>query len=182
MNYVGCDIAKGQIDVTIYPDKYQRFDNDKEGHEKLTAFIPPNSLVCMESTSTYYKPLALHLKMQGHTVFVVNPLKVKRYAQSKLTRLKTDKADSHVIADYLIKFQTELEPWHSGEYAHSLVSSVVRIADSFMSARVGQSNRIKAFTFAHPDITTSVESAHTAMQKEQERFYDLARACYVLLS
>jgi transposase len=175
MYYIGCDIAKNQIDVTIYPDKYQRFDNDLEGHQKLSQFIPANSFVCMESTSTYFKPIAMYLKQRGHTVYVVNPLKVKRYAQSKLRRLKTDKADSWVIADYLIKFQAELEPWHSTEFAHALVVAVVRVADSMMVAKGGQATRTKAFAFAHPEIAITLESAQMALQKEQDKFYTLAR-------
>ena len=91
---VGCDVSKKILDVTIYPDTYKQFENTEQGRQEMLLFLPVNSLVCVESTSTYYKPLAVFLKNNGHTMYVANPLTIKRYAQSRLRKLKTDKAVS----------------------------------------------------------------------------------------
>ncbi len=66
----------------------------------------------MEASGTYYLPLAEYLYSQGINVVIENPLSIKRYAQSRLKRAKTDKADSKVIAEYGKKNLDELSLWN----------------------------------------------------------------------
>ena len=40
--------------------------------------------------------------------FVVNPLQIKRFAQTKLKRTKTDKVDAALIAEYGERMQPKL--------------------------------------------------------------------------
>jgi transposase len=54
----------------------------------------------MEATGKYYLGLATSLHEQGISVSVVNPLRIKRYAQSGLNRVKTDSEDAKIIAPF----------------------------------------------------------------------------------
>ncbi|SPR07362.1 IS110 family transposase [Orientia tsutsugamushi] len=54
----------------------------------------------MEATSIYWKNIAKYLYDYGYKVSVVNPARIKGFAMSKLSRIKTDKADSILIADF----------------------------------------------------------------------------------
>lgn len=54
----------------------------------------------MEATGPYYLKLAVYLHNQGLKVSVVNPLVIKRFAQMKMIKAKTDKADAKLITDY----------------------------------------------------------------------------------
>jgi transposase len=54
----------------------------------------------MEATGVYSVPLAEFLTDQDVWVSVVNPAKIKAFAQSKLSRAKTDQADAKLIARY----------------------------------------------------------------------------------
>jgi len=54
----------------------------------------------MEATGYYHVRLAYFLLENGKGVSVVNPLKIKRYIQMHLSKVKTDKSDIKLICDY----------------------------------------------------------------------------------
>ncbi len=92
--------------------KHKVLSNKLLGFEKLITFIEKEDIVVMEASGTYYLPLAEYLYSQGINVVIENPLSIKRYAQSRLKRAKTDKADSKVIAEYGKKNLDELSLWN----------------------------------------------------------------------
>jgi len=55
---------------------------------------------CLESTGGWSEDLATFLTELGHAVSIVNPLAIKSFGQSELSRTKTDKADAALIARY----------------------------------------------------------------------------------
>jgi transposase len=111
---LGIDIAKQSFDVALLsatlPDaprheraKTRHFDNTVEGFAALVAWLPaehPALHACLEATSTYGLALADALTSAGCLVSVVNPYRVKHYAQSELQRSKTDRMDASVIARF----------------------------------------------------------------------------------
>ncbi len=53
---------------------------------------------CLEATGNYGEELAIYLHEAGHAVSVVNPARIKGFAQSELIRTKTDSIDADIIA------------------------------------------------------------------------------------
>ncbi len=104
------------------------FDNSVNGVNRMLAFVLKNinikslertsstsnrngtskqkgsrsTKVCfvMEATGTYYLTYANTLYDKGYTVYVINPLIIKRYGEEKLRRAKTDKADAKLISEF----------------------------------------------------------------------------------
>lgn len=112
---IGIDISKQVFDVSLLEEnlwKHKVLKNNLLGFEKLMSFIEKEDFVVMEASGTYYLPLAEYLYSKGINVVVENPLSIKRYAQSRLKRAKTDKADSKVIAEYGKKNLDELSLWN----------------------------------------------------------------------
>ncbi len=112
---IGIDISKQVFDVSFLDGnlwKHKVLSNKLLGFEILMTLIEKEDIVVMEASGTYYLPLAEYLYSQGIHVVVENPLSIKRYAQSRLKRAKTDKADSKVIAEYGKKNLDELSLWH----------------------------------------------------------------------
>ena len=58
---------------------------------------------CLEATGSYGKSFADFLYNNGHEVSVVNPSCINAFAKSKLSRHKTDKVDSMIIAEFASK-------------------------------------------------------------------------------
>lgn len=109
--YTGIDVAKdsfvvasrlaGKITTSMY-------NNDKKGIAGFLKSIPGNTWCIMEATGVYSLQLAVALYEKGIKVSVVNPLQIKRFAQTKLKRTKTDQVDAALIAEYGERMQPKL--------------------------------------------------------------------------
>ena len=101
---VGIDVSKDKLDVVLLnPDQYHAvFDNTCPGlqklHRWLTKRCPSPIPVCLEATGQYSDAPAEFLYRAGYPVSVVNPARIKAYADSRMSRQKTDKTDALVIA------------------------------------------------------------------------------------
>lgn len=108
-NILGIDVSKRKLDVALIFDAktlIKQFDNSVSGCKLLNAWLKSLHLqtvhACLESTGIYGDLVARILHEAGHFVSVVNPLRIKAYAVSALTRNKTDKADAGLIADFCL--------------------------------------------------------------------------------
>ena len=78
-----------------------RLSADRAGFEELDRWLEhqaPVERVVLESSGHYYWPLASHLHRRGYPVAVVNPLRAKYFAKSRLQRSKSDPADARTLA------------------------------------------------------------------------------------
>lgn len=101
--WVGIDVSKLTLDVHWVEDGnaiYFKVPNSAIGFESLLSKLPQCPHLVMEATGTYYLRLANFFFIHKIPVSVVNPISIKRYAQMKLVKTKTDKFDSVVIAGF----------------------------------------------------------------------------------
>ena len=105
---IGLDIAKDKLDLALLDEDTQRFlkqtimPNTVHGHVQLIdqARRYDNVHLVMEATGTYHLRLVEALDQAGLAFSVINPLQLKRFAQMKLRRLKTDRSDAQLLAYY----------------------------------------------------------------------------------
>jgi transposase len=62
----------------------------------------------MEATGSYWYALAKYLFNDGHAVAVINPRRIKAFAESELLRTKTDAVDAGLIARFAATQQFQL--------------------------------------------------------------------------
>ncbi|RYY42707.1 MAG: IS110 family transposase [Chitinophagaceae bacterium] len=101
--YVGIDVSKLSLDVALPMQSTWKqcvVTNDLEGFHHLLSFCGNQVHYVMEATGVYHLRLASFLSENGCCVSVVNPLSVKRFCQSMLRRIKTDKLDAKYISLY----------------------------------------------------------------------------------
>ncbi len=110
--YLGLDISKDKIDCCLLINKqviHFIIENNDDGFNDLflrlqTYQILLNELhVCCEATNIYYLGVAHFLRNQGAKMSVVNPAIIKYYAEYHLKRVKTDKQDAKLIAEFCSK-------------------------------------------------------------------------------
>ncbi len=81
-----------------------RFDHTLSGFKQLRRFLKQRRVkrlhVCMEASGRYYEALADFLYAAGYALSVVNPARIKAYADRHLSRNKTDHLDAALIADF----------------------------------------------------------------------------------
>ena len=95
---------------------------------------------CLEATGQYGDGVAEYLYHAGHAVSVVNPLRIKRYGESKLHRNKTDKADAALIAEFCAKETPPL--WKPLPDSLKQLRQMVRRLDDLQCAYQQERNRL----------------------------------------
>jgi len=107
---IGIDISKRNFTVALMLGSRVRkneFDNDEYGFKKLRDWLTENGVtkarICMEATGSYGERLADFLYYNGYEVSVLNPMCIRSYAKSRLSRHKTDGIDAILIAEYASK-------------------------------------------------------------------------------
>jgi len=170
--WVGIDISKGKLDVALLDERGKIrnhvFANDSKGHTALITWLrerspdaPPS--VCMESTGHYGEAAATALADAGYRVSVVNPARVKGFAQSELARNKTDRADAALLARFGLALQPEV--WVAPSREVRELRSLVERLQSLKEMYQQETNRLEAAA-QQPSMRSSIESHLQWLQVE----------------
>lgn len=101
--YVGIDVSKRWLEVCVYGESDTgKVGNDEEGHLRLVEQMKAlqSARIVFEATGGYESRAAQALREAGCAVAVVNPTRVRRFAEGLGILAKTDKLDAQVIAQY----------------------------------------------------------------------------------
>ena len=101
--FVGIDVSKDGLDVAVRPGgEVFRFANSAAGIRKLLRRLAALTvaLICMEATGGYERKAAAALRDNGYRVAIVNPRRMRRFAEAAGNLAKTDAIDARVIAHY----------------------------------------------------------------------------------
>ena len=138
MNTIGLDISQKTIDATLHKTDgstyHTKVGNNREGFQRLKDWIKANKVrkcvIGMEATGIYYEAAAENLS-ETHTVYVINPLKIKDYGKSQFNRTKTDKADSNLIAEYTKRHADKIIPYSKpkNRYLQKLINLKQQLKD-----------------------------------------------------
>lgn len=146
---LGIDVSKETLDVALsdgFHLNHDQFSNTQKGHEELDLWIRKQSVlkvhVCLEATGQYGDGVAEYLFAHGFPVSVVNPARIKHYANSKLRRNKTDKADAQLIAEYC--FREKPSVWTPPPASFRDLQALVRHLDDLQGAFRQESNRLQS--------------------------------------
>lgn len=152
MDILGIDVAKLTFDATLLTrtgGQYHRsFPNTPAGFAQLHAWLAQHGVTqvhaCMEATNIYWEALATWLHAQGHTVSVVNPARIKGYAQATMQRNKTDKLDSAIIAFFCQTHRPTA--WQPLTDAQRHLRALVRHREDLLQTQLQQQNRLRDTT------------------------------------
>jgi transposase len=154
MDVLGIDLAKLSFDATLLTatgaQHYASFSNSAEGFTQLQAWLIEHEVselhACMEATNIYWEALATWLHAHGYSVSVVNPARIKGYAQASMQRNKTDKLDSAIIAAFCAKHQPSV--WEPQSEEQRRLRALVRHRDDLLQTQLQQQNRLRDTTDA----------------------------------
>jgi transposase len=164
---LGIDVAQATFAVALSREgralEQTEFDNTQTGFNKLQRFLKKRQAVpvhaCLEATGRYWEHLAEFLVGRGHTVSVVNPARIKKYAESQLRRNKTDRLDAEVIVDFCRTQHPA--PWSPPSPAQRELQTLVRHLADLEADRQRQRNRRHALQHAaYPSPTVGDNLQH----------------------
>jgi transposase len=144
------DVAKLKFNACIIRAggkfRHKVFLNTPEGFSQLSDWLKKQGAervhACMEATGAYGDSLATYLNDRDHTVSIVNPAAIKAYAQSHLSRTKTDRVDAALIAG----FCGERKPpaWCPPAREAQELQALVRRLESLIEIRTAEENRLSS--------------------------------------
>jgi len=187
---LGIDVAKDTLDIALsdgFRMQHGQFANSEKGHVQLENWLRKYSAssvhICMEATGQYGNEIAEYLYSQGFPVSVVNPARIKHYANSKLRRNKTDKADAQLIAEYCIKEQPAL--WTPPPASFKDLQALVRHLEDLQGIKQQEANRLQSgvqTSFVISSLISlcdildeQIKQAKIAIQKHIDRHKELKR-------
>lgn len=99
--FVGADVSKSHVDIAGVGRAWS-VSNDGRGVRRLVGRLAHSRprLIVVEATGGYERRLVHGLMDVGLPVVRVNPLRVRRFAQSRGILAKTDRIDAGVLADF----------------------------------------------------------------------------------
>jgi len=147
---LGIDVSKDKVDVALFDGKQAvgsgTFTNTTAGFKKLSKWLSNKgagqSWVCLEATGRYGEKLAEYFFKADHQVSVVNPARIRKYAQSQLRRNKNDQLDAVVIADFCRTQEPVL--WRPPTPQKRDLQEMSRRLDGLIEQRTRETNRLKS--------------------------------------
>jgi len=146
---LGIDISKATFKVGLLREgklKHKTFSNHTDGFQTLMAWLAAQGVTkvhaCLEATSHYSEALAEYLYDHSMAVSVVNPARIKGYAQSELVRTKTDKTDAALIARFCAAMRPAL--WQPEPQEIRVLRAYVRRLEALIDMRQQERNRLEA--------------------------------------
>jgi transposase len=171
---LGIDIAKQKIEVALLVSdkvKNKSFKNSVDGFEALALWLKKLGIervhACLEATGNYGEELAIFLHEAGYTVSIVNPARIKGFAQSELVRTKTDRIDAGIIARFCLAMKPE--PWVPPSPGIRALRALVRRADSLIEMMTQEKNRLGT---AHESVIPLIKEHIDYLEKENEKVKD----------
>ena len=145
---IGIDIAKDKFDVCLLKEageaQQATFANSKQGVNQLHHWLKKQGAkqaqVCLEATGIYGDLVAETLHNRKYQVSVVNPARIKAYAESQMRRNKTDALDAALIADYCRTQQPEL--WTPPPPELKELRPLIRHLDDLKQEKLRAANRL----------------------------------------
>lgn len=116
-SYIGIDVAKRKLDYVILRHgkfKSKVFLNQADGFQAFHQWLLAHEVgsnqshLCLEATGPYSEQVAIALVGLGWQVSVVNPARIRGFAQSELARNKTDKSDAALLARFCMAMQPSI--------------------------------------------------------------------------
>jgi transposase len=176
--FIGIDIGSQSLDVAATTGASalpRRVPNTEAGIARLVAALTPlaPTLVVLEATGNYHRPLLAALLGAALPVAVVNPAQVAAFRQTRLGRHKTDRADAKLLARFAELHHDELRRATPDEPDLARLRALVGYRDDLAARRTRLRNQHHAAQWAgEPSVMAWLEAdlaELTARLREVER-------------
>lgn len=148
MDILGIDVGKRDFYCELLGEKIasKKFDNTVKGFAQLQAWLRNRKVklvhACMEATGGWSEDLGAYLHDQGHVVSIVNPMQIRAFGQSELSRTKTDKEDAGLIARFCKAMNPQ--PWEPPSAQERRLRQLVRRRVALVEMRTKELLRLES--------------------------------------
>jgi len=175
--YLGIDVSKAKLDCLLLKPrtdkrKSKSLENTPAGIKALLAWLTKQGIgteqvhVTMEPTGVYHEAAALALSDAGIRVSLVNPLHLRRYAQSLGVLSKNDAMDAAVLARF--GKERRPEPWQPPSAAARHLHALLARRDALAQDIQREQNRLDqaVLSKAPGPVLTSIRASLRHLQEQ----------------
>lgn len=124
--------------------------------------------VIMEATGNYHLPVLTYLKEHGFFVAVINPLIMKKYANTVLRKGKTDRLDSIKIANYGLDNWYHLVDYEESDENYAQLRLLGRQYSHYIKLRIQSKLSLTVMLdYTMPGIKTLLQSRSDKPEKDK---------------
>ena len=168
---IGIDVAKDKLDVALDDKHTITVSNDKKSFQELLKAAPNPGQACfaMEAAGGYEKPLANFFQDNSHCVAVVNPKRVRDYANAMGAYEKNDRIDAQMIRHYgqSAFSKNRLKPRESRSQAAQKLEALLRRRNQLVGQRAMEKQHLE--TADDKDAVRSIRRVIKLLDQEIER-------------
>src|SRR5690554_5733660 len=177
--FIGIDVSKNKLDIFWLRDTKARKMKSKclpnkdfkavaDWLLKQTDVSPDEILVTVEPTGVYHEGLIYFLADAGFKVFLANPSKAKKHAESMNILQKTDKSDARLLAIYgaAMSQYDDFTLWTPESKSARELRAMIRRLDALEKDKRREQNRLEAATIS--GASSRVLDSISAMIKNLE--------------
>ena len=165
MSWVGIDVSKDRLDVHVAPvGEAWAVGRDDSGLAELVERLLGLEVVCIgiEATGGYETIVAAALGAAGLPVAVINPARIRHFAQAIGRRAKTDPIDAAVIARFVETLQPPVRAL--ADEATLMLADLVARRRQIIAMIVAERQRLARASAQR--LRKSIERLLAALQKE----------------
>jgi transposase len=173
--YIGIDVSKRTLDICEHGEtKSHHMKNTAAEIAKLCTKLTQKGevLVAVEATGGYERLVVRMLNRAGIAVAVVNPTRVRRFAEGVGQLAKTDRIDAQMIAYYA----SVKEPVPNGVKTEleEMLSGLVERRQQLITMRTAEKNRLSA---CMDSLIPGIEAHITYLNTEIKALEDEIQDC-----
>jgi transposase len=173
---LGLDIGSQTISAALILEAQTHsleLENSESGFKQLQTWLETRVTLTkvhatMEATSVYWKAIAVFLHALCVQVSVVNPMQIKNFARTKLSRGKTDVLDAKLIAEFTLRMQPSV--WHPQTQTFEEIKSLTRALDNLKRSIRREGNQLHSVQRSIPRVESVITSLEQriAFLKDQQ--------------
>jgi len=168
----GVDVSKESLLAQVLAGARLAFANRPSGINKLLSKLANGSIVAMEATGQFHKPLADAAYRRSFQVMVFNPKDVQRYAQSISPRAKTDRSDALVIAQFAAHREHPLYRPIPPEVDR--LRTLARARGALVGVRTALGNRLRECSELIPLLSGLTDSVKATIEELDQKLVSAA--------
>lgn len=175
MLVIGIDPGKAELALSLGSGRV-RLKNQPCGLEIWANGLSEGTVVGVEATGRYHRPVVAALCKAGIRTYLLNPMHVSRYIRALRPSVKTDSSDALMIARYLEKEQDMLIPHKMPPKALQELKDLLSYRQTLIEKQVALRQSMSEQTFRLKAQRGLEEAFKETLRELDARIRHLARA------
>lgn len=161
---IGVDVAKAELVIRqSWSSNLVKLSNTRKAVDSYLKALPAPVSLAVEATNSFHELLVERAHALGHTVYVIDGLRLKRYRESIGGRAKTDASDAALLLRYLTHEREDLRPWSPPPPGYDTVQRLLRRRAVLVQAQTTLRQSMQCL----PELKTSTRAMLAKMAQVQ---------------